>query len=53
MSKNTILVTGIKGQLGKKVKETFEKHNAYHMVYTDVDELDITSRKAVDEAFET
>lgn len=53
MSKNTILVTGINGQLGKKVKETFEKHNAYQMVYTDVDELDITSRKAVDEAFET
>lgn len=53
MSMNTILVTGVNGQLGRKVKEAFAQETTFNMIYTDVDELDIASRKAVEKFFDT
>ncbi|MDA3865695.1 MAG: dTDP-4-dehydrorhamnose reductase [Salinivirgaceae bacterium] len=52
MSKETILVTGAGGQLGTKVKEAFEQNGTFNMVYTDVDDLDITMRPQVDAMLE-
>lgn len=49
---DTILVTGANGQLGKKVKETFSKKQNINMVYTDIDEMDITSRREVEQKLE-
>lgn len=44
-----ILVTGSNGQLGIELRRVFEtSHPGVEVVYTDVDELDITDRKAVE-----
>lgn len=45
-----ILVTGAKGQLGRELHDALEKRAPGITTYVDVDELDITDRKAV-EAF--
>ncbi len=46
-----ILVTGSKGQLGKSI-QALEKHYDYHIIYTDVEELDICDPAALDSFFE-
>lgn len=43
--KNKILVTGAKGQLGKKIIELFG--NEYELVLTDADDMDITDKDKV------
>ncbi|MDE6277424.1 MAG: dTDP-4-dehydrorhamnose reductase [Muribaculaceae bacterium] len=45
-----ILITGSKGQLGRELNRLFERDgaNGAEVVFTDVDELDITDRGAVD-----
>lgn len=47
-----ILVTGANGQLGKEMHRVLEQHCPGVTVYTDVDMLDITDAKAVNEFFE-
>jgi dTDP-4-dehydrorhamnose reductase len=48
----SILVTGYKGQLGQKVKEVFDTFSDVNVVYTDVEELDITSRRSAETIFQ-
>jgi len=43
-----ILITGAKGQLGYDLKRTFKNH---HLILTDIDNLDITSKKRVADFF--
>ncbi|PLX21996.1 MAG: NAD(P)-dependent oxidoreductase, partial [Marinilabiliales bacterium] len=52
MAKN-ILVTGSKGQLGQKVKDVLDTFSDINVVYTDVEELDITSRRSAESVFQT
>ena len=47
----TILVTGSNGQLGCALRLASAESN-HRFVFTDIDELDITSAKAIDEFFE-
>ena len=52
-----ILITGGNGQLGSSLKKTvseerFENKNNDNFIFTDVDELDITDRKAVEDFVE-
>lgn len=47
-----ILVTGANGQLGKELHEILEKECPGQTIYTDVDTLDITDTKSVDDFFE-
>lgn len=47
MAKN-ILITGSNGQLGREVHAKFEGNNAYNLICTDIDELDITNANAVE-----
>lgn len=51
MSKPTILVTGQNGQLGNELKVLSARYPQYEYVFTDVDELDITDEKMVEEYF--
>jgi dTDP-4-dehydrorhamnose reductase len=44
-----ILVTGAKGQLGSEIRELAAKYGVHRFEFTDVEELDITSEKAVRE----
>lgn len=53
MCNKTVLITGVKGQLGKKVREAFDRDNSFRTIYTDVEDLDITSRTDVDKKFDT
>ena len=46
-----ILVTGANGQLGSELKDLSEDSN-YQFVFTDVDELDLLDREAVNSFFE-
>ncbi|MGB5554806.1 MAG: dTDP-4-dehydrorhamnose reductase [Flavobacteriaceae bacterium] len=46
-----ILVTGGKGQLASSIKDVDQTLNAYEFIYVDVEELDITNKKAVDQFF--
>ena len=48
----TILITGSKGQLGNEMRLASEKYPAYDYIFTDVDELDICNKSAL-EAFVT
>lgn len=48
-----ILVTGGKGQLAQCIKDLAENLNAFHFIYVDIDELDITDQSAVYRFFET
>ncbi|MDE6716922.1 MAG: dTDP-4-dehydrorhamnose reductase [Muribaculaceae bacterium] len=43
-----ILVTGSHGQLGNCIRKVFDKDKNLEVVYTDVEELDITDREEVD-----
>jgi len=49
MPKKTILISGINGQLGQKVKEALLHNNHFNVVGLDIDELDIISRRQVEE----
>jgi dTDP-4-dehydrorhamnose reductase len=42
-----ILVTGSKGQLGSEIQKISKNYTDYKFTYTDIDELDITSKKDV------
>ena len=42
-----ILVTGSKGQLGSEIQKISKNYSDYKFTYTDIDELDITSKKNV------
>jgi len=42
-----ILVTGSKGQLGSEIQKVSKNYSDYKFTYTDIDELDITSKKDV------
>ena len=44
-----ILVTGAEGQLGKELRKTLEISHPGLTTYTDVDDLDITDAKAVED----
>ncbi len=48
MADRTVLVTGANGQLGRKVRDVFTGEHGISIVYTDVDEVDITSRRSVE-----
>lgn len=43
-----ILVTGANGQLGSEIKVLVESYPNYHFFFTDVDELDITNKEAIE-----
>lgn len=48
MSKGNILVTGGHGQLGQSLKDWVTHYNSlYTFYFTDIDELDITSKSAI------
>jgi dTDP-4-dehydrorhamnose reductase len=44
---NTILVTGCNGQLGNEIRVASSEYPQFSFIFTDVDELDITSETAV------
>jgi dTDP-4-dehydrorhamnose reductase len=46
MANKTILVTGSNGQLGSELKDAFA-NKSVNIIYTDVQELDITNKEAV------
>ena len=53
ISQKNILVTGSKGQLGCELRELLSEHGVaeqmgWRIFYTDIEELDITDREAVD-----
>ena len=45
----TILITGSKGQLGSELKQLAGNYPAFNFLFTDVDELDITNKRVIDE----
>lgn len=47
-----ILVTGANGQLGSELKEQMEKFQAWMVLFTDVDTLDITNEATVQKYFQ-
>ncbi len=51
MSTTTILVTGAGGQLGSELRLLAASHTPYHFIFTDVNELDITDPKSVNDFF--
>lgn len=52
MSKPTVLVTGQNGQVGNELKVLSTQYSQFDYVFTDVDELDITDAKKVNEFFD-
>lgn len=46
-----ILVTGSNGQLGSALRDLSPEYKDYHFLFTDVDELDISSEEAVNNYF--
>src|SRR6056297_1045019 len=48
MADRTVLVTGANGQLGQKVQDVFAGEHGINIMYTDVDDVDITSRQSVE-----
>ena len=44
----TILITGSKGQLGNEMQQAAVRFPQYTFIYTDVDELDICNKEALD-----
>ena len=44
-----ILVTGSNGQLGSEIRQLEKQYPGFTFTYTDVDELDLTDEKAVDD----
>ncbi len=49
MINNNILVTGSYGQLGSELKELASQGLPYHFIWTDIDTLDITDKKALND----
>jgi dTDP-4-dehydrorhamnose reductase len=47
----TVLVTGSKGQLGNEVQVLASSYQQFEFIFTDVEELDICDRKAVENYF--
>ncbi|MEA4985310.1 dTDP-4-dehydrorhamnose reductase [bioreactor metagenome] len=47
----TVLVTGSKGQLGNEVQVLASSYSQFEFIFTDVEELDICDRKAVENYF--
>ena len=43
----TILVTGANGQLGNELRQISSNYPAFHFLFTDVEELDITNLEAI------
>lgn len=48
----TILITGSNGQLGNEMQLVAKQHVNFNYIFTDVDELDICDKKAVDAILE-
>ena len=46
-----ILITGANGQLGSEIRELSPGYPGLHFTYTDIDELDITNRDALETFF--
>ncbi len=46
-----ILVTGSKGQLGNEIQQLKDKYSGYNFIFTDIEELDITNKQAVEQFF--
>jgi dTDP-4-dehydrorhamnose reductase len=46
-----VLVTGSKGQLGTEIKNQAKDYPGFSFIYTDVDELDLTDKDAVNRFF--
>jgi dTDP-4-dehydrorhamnose reductase len=46
-----ILVTGSNGQLGNEIKDLQHNYPDYNFIFTDIDELDLTDKKAVSDFF--
>ncbi|MHB9141338.1 MAG: dTDP-4-dehydrorhamnose reductase [Paludibacter sp.] len=49
----TILITGSKGQLGNEMQQAAKRYPAFQYIYTDVDELDICDKKALNDFVKT
>lgn len=47
-----ILITGAFGQLGSEIKNLISEYKEWQFIFTDVDTLDISNEKAVDEFFQ-
>lgn len=45
----TILVTGSHGQLGSEIQKISDHFSAFQYIYTDIEELDITDKKALED----
>jgi dTDP-4-dehydrorhamnose reductase len=48
-----ILITGAKGQLGSELQEIQGKYSEFNFIPTDVDELDLTKKEAIETFIET
>ncbi len=46
-----ILVTGSAGQLGNELRVSSKNYQGYEFIFTDIDTLDITDKKALNETF--
>lgn len=44
----TVLVTGSRGQLGSELQQLVKSYSSLNFIFTDVDELDITSKEQID-----
>ena len=53
MNKKTILITGANGQLGREMRKVLDSDIFVNAIYTDVEELDITNAKAIEECIAT
>lgn len=49
MNKKNILITGANGQLGREMRKVLEGDIFVNAIFTDIDELDITDRKAIED----
>lgn len=49
MNKKTILITGANGQLGREMRKVLDSDIFVRAIYTDIDELDITDARAIDD----
>ncbi|HOL00382.1 MAG TPA: sugar nucleotide-binding protein, partial [Paludibacteraceae bacterium] len=45
----TILVTGSHGQLGSEIQKISDHFSVFQYIYTDIEELDITDKKALED----
>jgi dTDP-4-dehydrorhamnose reductase len=49
---NKVLITGANGQLGSEIRNLSAEYPDFQFIYTDIDNLDITDKKAINELFE-